>query len=465
MVFHHACVVARGVFPVLLILLASTLAVQAQDTGGKAPVPDAAAQEAALKVVGAVYGKERDKAKTAAQKRALAKKLLQDGIDTKGDPSSRFVLLRMARDLAIEAGDGLTGFAVIDEMAKTFQVNAVLMKTEVLSKFAKKAGLPMQRRSIALQAFVLIDQAVMEDDFPIARHLGGLAATQARKARFGNLTRGMQTRVKEIEGIAKAYGEVKSAAATLEQNPVDPEANLAVGKYLCLLKGDWEKGGPMLALGTDAALTTVALKELRGAASHAEEVELGDAWWELAGKEKGMPRRQLMARAGHWYRRALPSLSGLALGTVKKRLAQIFAETAPQFMYLADMKPEKVRVHGSVRSAFTVGGSQVPHGLWAHSAARNSLSCISYNLREAFRELSGVAAIADSADKRLRTPQTFRIVGDGQLLWKSRPLVGRADAQPFQVDISGVELLELFVDCPGDWHYAHAVWVEPVVNR
>ena len=42
-----------------------------------------------------------------------------------------------------------------------------------------------------------------------------------------------------------------------------PEANLAVGKYLCLVKGDWEWGVLMLALGNDDAFSIVAERTRR----------------------------------------------------------------------------------------------------------------------------------------------------------------------------------------------------------
>ena len=36
---------------------------------------------------------------------------------------------------------------------------------------------------------------------------------------------------------------------TLEERPLDPEANLLVGKYLCFMKGKWKKGHRYVGLG------------------------------------------------------------------------------------------------------------------------------------------------------------------------------------------------------------------------
>ncbi len=68
----------------------------------------------------------------------------------------------------------------------------------------------------------------------------------------------------------------------LETSPTDAEANLAAGRYLCLVKWDWDRAVAMLALGSDPGLKAVAKKELQRANSAEEQVAVGDAWWSLA---------------------------------------------------------------------------------------------------------------------------------------------------------------------------------------
>lgn len=120
----------------------------------------------------------------------------------------------------------------------------------------------------------------------------------------------------------KAYHEMKEAAAVLDKKPDDPAANLAVGKYYCLRKGDWEKGLPMLALGQDERLKTVAGQEIAGANTAADKVKLGDAWWDLAEKEPGKAQSVLRGRANYWYQQALPDISGLAKAKLEKRIKE-----------------------------------------------------------------------------------------------------------------------------------------------
>ena len=110
----------------------------------------------------------------------------------------------------------------------------------------------------------------------------------------------------------------------MDDNPTEPAANLAAGCYLCFVKGNWNRGVAMLALGSDEPLKAVALMELRGAASADEQAAIGDAWWDVAEARQGDERDTLRLRAGFWYRQAEPSVAGGLVGLkIKQRLEAI----------------------------------------------------------------------------------------------------------------------------------------------
>ena len=56
-----------------------------------------------------------------------------------------------------------------------------------------------------------------------------------------------------------------ASAQTLKTNPDDADANLAVGKYLCLSRNRWKVGLSYLAKGGDESLSTAADAELTAA--------------------------------------------------------------------------------------------------------------------------------------------------------------------------------------------------------
>ena len=307
----------------VLLTLAFASSLLGEDTAKKTSVPADTAQAEATKLIKEVYGDEWAKAKTAAEKQALSKKLLGKANDSKDDPASQFVLLRLARDIATQASDGQTAFQAIDAMAEAFQIDALEMKSVVLTKFATAAQKPAQHKPIAEEALKLVDQAVSQDNFKVADDLGKLALSEAEKAHEKELVAQTEVRIVEVAELAKAYEIVKAARTTLEKTPDDPDANLVVGKYLCFVKGDWDKGLPMLALGKDEALKLVAKQDVQGAATSNEQARLGDGWWNFAEKQEGTAKKSIQARAGYWYRKALPGLSGIMKDKVEKRLEKV----------------------------------------------------------------------------------------------------------------------------------------------
>ena len=76
----------------------------------------------ALGLVREVFAEEYAAAKTSEQKASLAKKILAEGTTGTHDPTSRYALLRVARDLAAISGDAETAHGkAIDQLDRRYQ--------------------------------------------------------------------------------------------------------------------------------------------------------------------------------------------------------------------------------------------------------------------------------------------------------------------------------------------------------
>jgi len=102
--------IPSSVFVAMGILLANRFPLVAQEL---APVPSDAAQQAAVRLIEEVYGKEHAHAKTSTAKTALANKLLKEAAESE-DLTNRYVLLRVARDMATQAGDAETAVRAVE---------------------------------------------------------------------------------------------------------------------------------------------------------------------------------------------------------------------------------------------------------------------------------------------------------------------------------------------------------------
>jgi hypothetical protein len=114
-------------------------------------------------------------------------------------------------------------------------------------------------------------------------------------------------------------------------------------------------------------------------------------------------------------------------------------------------------------SKIVVNGQYSPNGISMVPAA-NSFSSVKFQLAGKARLLVSHVAVNDSVE-RSATPLVFEVLGDGRSLWRSPPVQQSKAPQECRVDIKGVNVLELRVNCAGVNDAAHAVWVEPRVLR
>jgi hypothetical protein len=289
----------------------------------KNPVPEASALAEAAKLAKDVYGDEYAAAKAPAEKRQLARKLLVKAGEIENDLPGRYVLLRLSRDIATQALDIETAFLAVEQIDRFFAVSALELKREVLVKSAALARTPAEHKVLVEKCFVIFDQAVANDDFPVATQLGPLAIEESPKCNDQILARQVPKRIAEIEQIARNYEKMKAAMALLDKVPDDPEANLTAGGYLCFTKGRWEEGIPMLALGKDPALKAVAIQELDGAKTPQDQLDLADQWRDLAEAQPAAVKTRIRERALLWYRRSLPGLAGLAKSKAELRIKEL----------------------------------------------------------------------------------------------------------------------------------------------
>jgi hypothetical protein len=470
---------------IAFIAMATPIAASSKDN--RTPVPDAASQEKAEKLIKELFQDEYAK-KAPRDKLTLADKLLEQANETKDDLAARFVLMREARDLAVEAGDPIEALKVVDSMAKEYAVNAVTMKTTVLQA-VKKWTSPARNKILVDAVVPIVDDALAADDFDSADKLLKIGEAAARKTRNVALVTSILSRMKQVEGLRKVRHDVLPAIVALAKDPKDPNANLSVGKYLCFTKGDWDNGLPKLALGADAKLKAIAEKDLGSPTDAAERAELGDAWWDLAEAEKGSVKMLMRGRAHHWYKVAVPELTGLTKTKVEKRLTQLAAPLTKadssnrEEQYLSDMEAFDVKVSegrfankgslgyraGNPQSdRILVKGKQSPNGISMHGIS-NDHAVAKYRLGNTARTFIASVALNDSAGGagqppgvgKIPSPLHFQVLGDGKVLWKSKPVDTARKVQECEVDVSGIDVLELHVVCPGDYTNAQAVWLEP----
>jgi hypothetical protein len=291
------------------------------EPSNKLPVPSAEKQAASLATVKDLFKNEYAK-KSAADAAALAKKLFDTAVETKNEPADRFTMLSESREAAVRAGDVAAAIRAIDQLTSDFAVDPVDLKIKTLTEVSKTATAGDADR--ALQAMIeTIEEAIDADQYQRADQVLAAAKGTVRRTTDKKLTARLDQLSKEITALSKQFEEVRRWVDVLKEHPDDPTANLAVGRFKCGWKGNWDEGLPLLAKASDAKLKAVAVLELKVPAQAADQVQLADLWWDLADLHPEPVKGQLQKRAGHWYARALPELNGFVKSKAEKRLHEV----------------------------------------------------------------------------------------------------------------------------------------------
>jgi len=247
-------------FSLALILVCGSLAAQPEKAHPmRLPVPEGAAVEEAEKLVRETFKSDYAKKKQSEQS-ALARKLVKAADEMKDNPPAKFVLYREAANAASRGGDLLTALESSVGMSQSFAVKHSELQLGVLESVESAKTVP--GRAVAEAALEIAEEAFQGDEYDTALKVlkvGGRAAGRAGITSLGNTVSAL---VREVEATQKAFQSLEADRKTLAANSNDTAANRALGRFLCLRKGEWASGLPYLAKGGDGKISAAAEKEL-----------------------------------------------------------------------------------------------------------------------------------------------------------------------------------------------------------
>jgi len=311
----------------LLVVLLAFGGVSTAFASAKAPAPSDIALKKATKLATELFDTDFAQSVTPQEKAALARKLLQTGLEEAPGTVDRYALLMLARDQAVAAGDTVTAYKALDAIDQSFQVDGLAMKTEMMTALAKSLRTLQDRGDFVGRAISLIGESRAADRLDLAVRLADLAQANAASVNEPLVLKKVVEAVRGVHEEQMRRAVVTRAEAVLHDNPGDAEANLTVGKFRCLVKADWAGGLPMLAASSDLTFAAMAKKELTHPTEPEAQLAVADGWWDLAQKQPASVRDPIVAHAVALYRDLQPRVVGLERVKVEMRLKQ--AGSAP----------------------------------------------------------------------------------------------------------------------------------------
>jgi hypothetical protein len=292
----------------------------APNVSARAPVPDAAKQKEAEKLVKDLFKDLYAK----KDRKGLIRAILDQSAKSQDDPPALWVLYREAQDLAVQGCDVKLAIDVIDATARVFDIDPLAAKGAALAAAAKTAKEIEEFAFLAEALLNLIDDLISADQYEPAEKSAAAALQHAKKSGEAAVLSRAASRVKEVAEARTLFQGMKKNLELLAKTPDDPGANLEMGRFLCFVKGNWDLGLRFIQKGSDPAQKQLAEKELGPSPPAAERIAAADGWWDLAEKEKSPLRKgQMQAHCRTLYEASVSEASSLVKAKIEKRLEQL----------------------------------------------------------------------------------------------------------------------------------------------
>lgn len=160
------------------------------------------------------------------------------------------------------------------------------------------------------------------------------------------------------------------------------------------------------------------------------------------------------------------------MATAVEKETAAFIEATTKTTFFSELTPVRKKIFenwfltdGTIAGIkYVVAGKESPHGIVLHPPSRG-YSEIVYNIDREWGNFHCGVGVAPNPEKNPpKAEVTFLVIGDGKVLWKSKPIKEADKLQECEVNVEKVGSLSLRVLCPGDNYLAWAVWLEPQVS-
>ena len=240
------------------------------------------------------------------------------------------------------------------------------MKIQALTRAGNAVSSPDAYQSVVDGSLSLLEDALAADDFPAANKLLATAEHAGTKLKNVNLVASIRKRPADIARLQKEFAHWQPFADRLANNPRDAEANSEMGKYQAFLKGNWERGLPLLAQGTKGPLQELAALE-GTEPREADYIRLAQGYFEQAQKLKDLQQTHVLLRSYYWYQQVLAAgMPGKGTDQVEQRMQDIM-KRVPADYRVGEIAQELKRCDGHFGPVFSAAFS--PDGRRAISAS------------------------------------------------------------------------------------------------
>jgi hypothetical protein len=328
---------------VLGILIAISCIAATTSCADPVPPPKGTELEAAVAAVKAIYKDKADKARTPAERTALARDIFGNREAT-ANLAERYAVEFTALNLATKGDDAMLLMNICDELATSFEVDRIALFTQRVGETSGPVN-PTTWPKLSEKMNGMLNACLDANRYDEATELATAISQLAKRARDAKATAAATALRKTIADRKKAQGRFEELSTAANSLDADSKVLMEFGRLLCFTRNDWAQGVRYLARTDDPLIASAAA--LEGKATTPEtRMAAADAWVKCVEKASPTDRAVLRDHAALLYGEAIPSLSGLAKVKAEKALEDVLNAAngdkgAPQAQWIVIFRAAK----------------------------------------------------------------------------------------------------------------------------
>lgn len=150
-------------------LLAFSAISLADEPSSRLPIPSDSALKESQEILRDIFKDDIQAATTPTKRSGLAKKFLEQAVETKDDPAGRYALLQAAKNLAVRAGDLELAMKIVEELCRSFQVDVLTTKVAVIKEVSSSTSSSESNHALCEAALQLLPDILAADDYETAK--------------------------------------------------------------------------------------------------------------------------------------------------------------------------------------------------------------------------------------------------------------------------------------------------------
>ena len=224
-------------------------------------------------------------------------------MNTRGDAAGRFVLLLKARDLAMQAVDPELTMAVIDQIDKKFQIDALNVRAAAMSGLIKAIQTPDQEPAVDKAVVPIIDDALSTDRYDLAEPLSEDGLRAARNANDAATSKLLVERILDIRRGGAGLRGGENSRGNAGDHAVGSGCQPGGGVFPVHLERGLGWRPADAGAGQRYQSGAACAEELHAGSDVDAQAAVADDWWTYAEKQPSIVRQRMRAHAASLYQR------------------------------------------------------------------------------------------------------------------------------------------------------------------